>query len=221
MAWEASSHQNNWCDLCISVTKDRFYLDPLLFIPLVLLEHDKIYASIKYCQPTCNVQTDAGTDPTPTTSSKAKTMSRRSDRRHIQRCCKDKSESTTTALACPTMFAAVTTVSLLLSFTRPSAAFAPFSLVSTSGSTGGFRTRTEATGAGAANGLGKRGALKMVGAAMEQALDSEVDTKSSQAILNNNMKPVVKVPRRDPRKWFDGLRAQAGPRPASLLELSK
>lgn len=133
----------------------------------------------------------------------------------------------TSIKAVPVMRAAVTTAGILLSLARPTDAFAPFSVV---GRSTGLR-RTANAGCVARTGAAEVGARKrkasnmMAGDAvtLEKAIDGDpVDvTKSSQAILNNDMNPFVTIPRRDAREWFDGLREQARPRPAGIAELSR
>lgn len=142
-------------------------------------------------------------------------------------CREDTAKVAATSRAAPIMRAAVTTAGILLSLARSTDAFAPFSVAG--GSAGMRRTASAACTArtvGAEIGARKRKASYMMAgdaATIEQAVDGDpVDvTKSSQAILNNDMNPFVTKPRRDPREWFDGLREQARPRPAGIAELSR
>lgn len=45
--------------------------------------------------------------------------------------------------------------------------------------------------------------------------------ETQKEVSNNDMRPIVVKPRRDPRVWFDAIRDAAAPRPESLAELSK
>lgn len=66
------------------------------------------------------------------------------------------------------------------------------------------------------------GIARLSGVAEEQAVEAVVhSTKDSVSVANNDMKPFVVVPRRDPRVWFDSIKGVAGPRPDALAELSK
>lgn len=63
-------------------------------------------------------------------------------------------------------------------------------------------------------------------AEQEQAMDAfkgmtSEGPPSTDGVVNNNMRPFVTVPRREPKEWFDAVKAQAGTRPATLTELSK
>ena len=65
--------------------------------------------------------------------------------------------------------------------------------------------------------------LSATGVATEDnqgAVGSLLDTQQKQ-VSNNDMKPFVAVPRRDPRVWFDAIKDGALPRPEALVELSK
>lgn len=66
------------------------------------------------------------------------------------------------------------------------------------------------------------GVARLSGVAEEATVEAVVhSTKDSVSVANNDMKPFVVVPRRDPRVWFDSIRAVAGSRPDALVELSK
>lgn len=71
--------------------------------------------------------------------------------------------------------------------------------------------------AGACCGRGSKSQL--CGVAEEQGVESVV--QSTKEVANNDMNPFVVIPRRDPREWFDSVRAGAGPRPEALSDLSK
>lgn len=45
--------------------------------------------------------------------------------------------------------------------------------------------------------------------------------EAQKEVSNNDMRPLVVKPRRDPRIWFDAIRDGAAPRPEALVELSK
>lgn len=65
--------------------------------------------------------------------------------------------------------------------------------------------------------------LSATGVATEDnqgAVGSLLETQAKQ-ILNNDIKPFIAQPRRDPRLWFDAIKAGAQPRPEVLVELSK
>lgn len=88
--------------------------------------------------------------------------------------------------------------------------------------------RGGSTGNGAAAAGGGRGVkrLSATGVATEDnqgAVGSLLETQQEQQkeVSNNDMKPFVAVPRRDPRVWFDAIRDGALPRPEALVELSK
>lgn len=51
------------------------------------------------------------------------------------------------------------------------------------------------------------------------AVESLLETQKE--VSNNDMKPFVVVPKRDPRVWFDAIKDGAVPRPEALVELSK
>lgn len=94
-----------------------------------------------------------------------------------------------------------------------------------------------AGGPGAAEGLrrskgearlaqaGRQGgrALSATGVATEdnQGAEGSLLETQQKGVSNNEMRPFVRVPRRDPRVWFDAIREGAVPRPDSLIELSK
>ena len=52
------------------------------------------------------------------------------------------------------------------------------------------------------------------------AVGSLLESQEKQ-VSNNDMKPFVAMPRRDPRVWFDAIKDGAPPRPEALVELSK
>ncbi len=71
------------------------------------------------------------------------------------------------------------------------------------------------------NGAAVRG-LSATGTATEDgqgAVGSSVETQKE--VANNDMRPFVVVPKRDPRVWFDAIKDGAVPRPEALVELSK
>ncbi|CAM9905294.1 unnamed protein product [Ectocarpus sp. 4 AP-2014] len=96
-----------------------------------------------------------------------------------------------------------------------------------------------AGGSGAAEGLCRRstgearsaqagrqggGVLSATGVATEDnqgAVAGSLLETQQKGVSNNEMNPFVRVPRRDPRVWFDAIREGAVPRPDSLVELSK
>lgn len=71
--------------------------------------------------------------------------------------------------------------------------------------------------AGACCGRGSKS--RLCGVAEEQEVESVV--QPTKEVANNDMNPFVVIPRRDPREWFDSVRAGAAPRPEALSELSK
>lgn len=65
-------------------------------------------------------------------------------------------------------------------------------------------------------------AMRLSAVAEERTVaESSTQKDGKQEVSNNNMKPFVVVPRRDPREWFDSIKAGAAPRPESLVDLSK
>lgn len=71
--------------------------------------------------------------------------------------------------------------------------------------------------AGACRGRGSKAQL----CAVAEGQEVESVVQSTKEVANNDMNPFVVIPRRDPREWFDAVRAGAGPRPEALSELSK
>eukprot|EP00752_Nemacystus_decipiens_P011214 g9965.t1 len=87
------------------------------------------------------------------------------------------------------------------------------------------QTATSRRGArGNGDGGAAAGRLSATGVATEDnqqgAVGSLLETQQ-KPVSNNDMKPFVAVPRRDPRVWFDAIKDGALPRPEALVELSK
>lgn len=130
---------------------------------------------------------------------------------------------------CPRHFPTVLAVAaILLLSLGPTDSFAPFSVshAGTARRRGGGRAQRgsarEWIGAVAGRSRGVGGIARLSGVAEEAAVEAVVhSTKDTVSVANNDMKPFVVVPRRDPRVWFDSIRAAAGPRPEALVELSK
>lgn len=83
--------------------------------------------------------------------------------------------------------------------------------------------RQGARGGGGDGGAAGVQQLSATGVATEDnqgAVGSLLETQKKD-VSNNDMKPFVAIPRRDPRVWFDAIRDGAVPRPEALVELSK